>query len=236
MPRGMIPGVTEHPPTELGTKDGLAYALFAPDGDAPGGAVILHGAGSSKENHFDFARLLQAAGIAAVAFDQRGHGASEGPLGAGVLDDVATIAGLLPPGPVALRGSSMGGFQAILAGAREPSLRAVVAICPATEDMLLRGLRADAFDFDCDRPATEEWLATVDLHEAAAALGPETALLLLHARGDEQVPWTVSESLHAVAAQPKRLLVLPGGHHRSLQHDLEIQAVSRKWILDAARG
>src|ERR1700754_5221632 len=102
MPRGMIPGVTKQPPTELGTTDGLAYALFAGDGGAAGGPVILQGAGSSKENHFDSARLLAAAGIAAVAFDQRGHGESEGPLGAGVLDDVATIAGLLAPGPVAL--------------------------------------------------------------------------------------------------------------------------------------
>jgi hypothetical protein len=28
--------------------------------------------------------------------------------------------------------------------------------------------------------------------------------------------------------------VLPGGHHRSLQHDLELQAVSRHFILAAA--
>jgi pimeloyl-ACP methyl ester carboxylesterase len=225
-------------PPELAEHDGLSYALFLPEGEPRAGVVILHGAGSAKESHYDFARGCRDDGMAALAFDARGHGRSGGRFGPGAIDDVLTMAALLGEhtAGVALRGSSMGGFQAILAGAREPSLRAVVAICPATEDMLLRGLRADAFDFDCDRPATEEWLATVDLHEAAAALGPETALLLLHARGDEQVPWTVSESLHAVAAQPKRLLVLPGGHHRSLQHDLEIQAVSRKWILDAARS
>ena len=59
---------------------------------------------------------------------------------------------------------------------------------------------------------------------------PSTALLLLHARGDEQIPYTVSEELHAAAHEPKRLLILPGGHHRSLQHDLELQAVSRRFI------
>jgi hypothetical protein len=58
----------------------------------------------------------------------------------------------------------------------------------------------------------------------------------MHARGDEQIPWTVSEQLHAAASEPKRLLVLPGGHHRSLQHDLELQAESRRFILAAARG
>ena len=61
-----------------------------------------------------------------------------------------------------------------------------------------------------------------------ARLGPETALLLLHARGDEQVPYTVSEELYEAAREPKRLLVFPGGHHRSLQHDLEVQDLSRR--------
>ena len=118
------------PPTELGTRDGLAYALFLPHDEAAGGVVVLHGAGSCKENHFDFARAVRAAGLAAVVFDQRGHGASNGALGASALDDVATAATMLPPGPVAVRGSSMGGFMALLAGARMQAA-AVVAICPA---------------------------------------------------------------------------------------------------------
>ncbi len=46
----------------------------------------------------------------------------------------------------------------------------------------------------------------------------------------------MSEELYAAAAEPKRLLVLPGGHHRSLQHDLELQAESRRFILAAAEG
>jgi fermentation-respiration switch protein FrsA (DUF1100 family) len=138
-------------------------------------------------------------------------------------------------GAVALRGSSMGGFQAIHAGARDPSLCAVVAICPAPDDLLLRSLRSgEPLRFRCDVPATEAWLETLDIYAAVGQLGPQTDLLLLHARGDEQIPWTVSEELHEAAHEPKRLLVLPGGHHRSLQHDLELQAVSRRFILSAA--
>ena len=72
--------------------------------------------------------------------------------------------------------------------------------------------------------------------DAAGRLGPDTALLLLHARGDEQIPYTVSEELYAAAHEPKRLLVLPGGHHRSLQHDLEVQAMSRRFIRKATRS
>jgi uncharacterized protein len=232
----------EHPvpaPPELGELDGLAYALFVPEGEPRAGVVILHGAGSAKESHFDFARGCRADGIAALAYDARGHGRSRGRFGPGAVDDALAMVELLRErvDRVALRGSSMGGFQAIHAAARDPSLCAVVAICPAPEDSLLRGLRSgELLRFECDVPATEMWLESVDVFEAVAGLGPETALLLLHARGDEEIPWTVSEQLHAAAHEPKRLVVLPGGHHRSLQHDLELQALSRRFILNAARG
>ena len=84
--------------------------------------------------------------------------------------------------------------------------------------------------------ACEPWLESSNLNEAAARLGPATALLLMHARGDEQVPYTVSEDLYAAAGEPKRLLLLPGGHHRSLQHDVELQAVSRSFIRTRRAG
>jgi pimeloyl-ACP methyl ester carboxylesterase len=232
----------KHPvpaPPELGELDGLSYALFLPDSSPRAGVVILHGAGSAKESHFDFARGCRADGIAALAYDARGHGRSEGRFGPAAVDDVLAMVGRLREhaGRVALRGSSMGGFQAIHAASRDPSLCAVVAICPAPEDSLLRMLSADEpLRFECDAPATERWLRSTDLFEAAGLLGPDTALLLMHARGDEQIPWTASERLHAAAHEPKRLLILPGGHHRSLQHDLELQALSRRFILDAAGG
>jgi uncharacterized protein len=125
----------------------------------------------------------------------------------------------------------MGGFQAILAASRDGDVDAVVAICPAPPDLLLQGVRSNRFDnFRGDRAALLDWLPTVDLTAAAASLGPRTALLLLHAQGDEQVPYTVSEELYAAAERPKRLLILPGGHHRSLQHDGELQAESLRFI------
>src|SRR3954468_24325877 len=96
------------PPAERGERDGLAYALFTPVGPPRGGMVILHGAGSAKESHYDFARAARSAGLSAVVFDQRGHGESAGALDARLLADVATMAELVPR-PLALRGSSMGG-------------------------------------------------------------------------------------------------------------------------------
>ncbi|MEA2458164.1 MAG: uncharacterized protein QOC95_1136 [Thermoleophilaceae bacterium] len=219
---------------ELGTRDGLAYALFLPEGEPRAGVVILHGAGSAKESHFDFARTARGRGLAALAYDARGHGRSEGVLGPGLVGDVLGMCDLMREyaPEVALRGSSLGGFSAIMAAAASNGgIGAVVAMCPAPEDMLLRGLRGDSLQgFRADRERLEPWLESVSLERAAASLGPRTALLLMHAQGDEQVPYTVSEELHAAAAEPKRLLVLPGGHHRSLQHDVEMQNEALRFV------
>jgi alpha-beta hydrolase superfamily lysophospholipase len=226
-------------PPELGTLDGLAYALFLPEGEPSAGVVVLHGAGSAKESHFDFARGCREEGMVALAFDARGHGGSEGAFGPGAIDDVLAMVKLMRGHAprVALRGSSMGGFQAIHAAARDASVCAVVAICPAPERSLLRMLRSgEPLRFDCDAPATEAWLESLDLFDAVSRVGPNTGLLLLHAKGDDQIPYTASEDLYAAAHEPKRLLVLPGGHHRSLQHDLEVQALSRRFIRKAAES
>jgi alpha-beta hydrolase superfamily lysophospholipase len=227
------------PRPELGFHDGLAYALFRPEEDPVAGVVICHGAGSAKESHFDFARAARSLGMAALAYDARGHGRSAGALGADMWHDALAMCELLRGHApvVALRGSSMGGFTAIgaasLAGGR---VAAVAAICPATEDGLLRGLRAGRLEgFAADRDALEPWLASVSVRAAAASLAPDTALLLMHARGDEQVPCTVSEELHEAAGEPRRLLIFPGGHHRSLQHDMEVQATSLRFIESAVR-
>jgi len=225
-------------PPEPGTRDGLTYALFLPERPARVGVVILHRAGSAKESHFDFGRGCRDEGMAALAYDVRGHGRSKGAFGPGAIGDALAMADLLREHApaVALRGSSMGGFQAIHAAAlADPPFCAVVAICPAPEEILLRGLRSGQIRrFECDLRETEQWLERSDLHDAAGRLGPETALLLLHARGDEQIPYTVSKELHVRAREPKRLLILPGGHHRSLQHDLELQGMSRRFIRSAA--
>jgi uncharacterized protein len=224
---------------EIGVEDGLSYALFLPDAEPRAGVVILHGAGSAKESHFDYARVARERGLAALAYDARGHGRSDGAMGPGAIDDALAMCTLLRRHAphVGLRGSSLGGFCAIVAAAHAAGgVGAVAAICPASESMLLRGLRSGRIDgFRADEPALEDWLEHVSVRDAAAALAPRTALLLMHARGDEQVPYTHSEELYAAAGEPKRMLIVPGGHHRSLQHDMEIQAASLRFIEDAVR-
>jgi uncharacterized protein len=211
-----------------GVVDGLAYTLWLPEREPHGGLVVLHGAGSCKENHEDMARAARDAGFAAVSFDQRGHGASEGALDGRAIEDVATVAGLLPPGPVALRGSSMGGYLAIVAAERVGAA-AVVAICPASAEGLVRGLRSGEFEFRADQPALEALLARHDAGRAVERL--EASLLLMHAEGDEQVPVAHSLELERRSGAPQtELVVVPGGHHRSVQHDPVLQARALEWL------
>ena len=219
---------TPAPPAELGEVDGLAYSLWLPDTDPWAGVVVLHGARSCKESHHDFARAARAAGMSAICFDQRGHGATGGALDARVLDDVATVAGLLGAVPLALRGSSMGGYLAILAAARLGA-RAVVAICPASAEGLWRGLRSGELALPADVPSLEVFLAEHPLDAAVERLA--IPLLLLHAEGDEQVPAAHSRELARVSPDPRsELVIVPGGHHRSVQHDAELQGHALRWL------
>ena len=157
-----------------------------------------------------------------------------------MLEDVAAISRRLrsaagnPALPVALRGSSMGGYVAILA-APIVNASAVVAICPAGAEALRRGLAAGSLRFDADVAAVDAFLARHELEAAVQSLA--VPLLLLHAEGDEQVPAQHSRELaRRFADRESRLIVVPGGHHRWVQHDEELQAVSVRFIQRALGG
>jgi pimeloyl-ACP methyl ester carboxylesterase len=243
MPRNAIIGgvrrlrtVNATLPAELDRHDGIAFSIWLPPERVPilGGVVILHGAGSCKESHYDYARAVLPVGFAAIAFDQRGHGESDGPLDGRALDDVRSMASLLRARsgademPIALRGSSMGGYLAIAAASRAEA-RAVVAICPASADGLRRSLRVGDHRFDADVPALDELLAAHELDDIVDSL--EIPVLLLHAEGDEVVPVQISRELAGHLHMPgSRLIEVPGGHHRSVQHDGELQAVSIRFL------
>jgi uncharacterized protein len=235
------------PPSESGSHDGIAYHLWLPPGDDPAPAVIVfHGAGSQKENHADYARAALAHGFAALTFDNRGHGETEGPLGPGVIADLQRLARFVAERPeiderrVAVRGSSMGGLLAIHMAAASDAIAAVVAICPASEQMMLPSVRPVAEgrppppntyldSMRIDAPALVAWLEEHEVGDAVELLGSKP-LLLIHAKGDDQVPYQHSEDLFARASEPKRLLLLEGGDHRSAQHDAELQGESLRWL------
>jgi fermentation-respiration switch protein FrsA (DUF1100 family) len=136
------------------------------------------------------------------------------------------------PERVCVRGSSMGGFVAIHATATSAALAGVIAICPAGETHLIQGLRDGSLEMRIGEPARadlEAWLAEHDLREAVELLGSKP-LLLIHAAGDERIPSEWSAELHDRAPEPRKLILLPGGHHRSAQHDAELQGLALRWL------
>ena len=219
-----------------GVHEGRPYELWIPGGEPPWpGMVIVHGADSRKETHATFARSCVARGWAAVTYDQRGNGESDEPLSPAAVDDVGRMARLLAgldevdAARVCARGSSMGGFMAIHAAAVSEAIAGVIALCPAGERHLLDGVRRDRFEMRIDRDSFEPWLGEHDLRDAVALMGAKP-LLLMHARGDEVIPYTWTEELAAAAADPVEAIVVPGGHHRSLQHDAELHELALRWL------
>jgi pimeloyl-ACP methyl ester carboxylesterase len=133
----------------------------------------------------------------------------------------------------------MGGLLALHGAAVSDRVAAVVAICPAAERMLLPDVRRVArgepappgsalATMRVDAPALAGWLEENDVRDTLRRLAKP--LLIVHARGDEVIPYTHSEELYELAREPKRLLLMENGHHRSLQHDAEVQGETLRWL------
>lgn len=203
-------------PSADGTR--LAGRYWATERPSPG-IVIVHGLDSRKENHADFAATCRNVGMAALTIDLRGHGASGGELGPGVVEDVvAAIAFLHAQGhrPIGLRGSSLGGLLALIAAADNPHVACVVAICPAHPEALAQRLAAN-------------WPRRYRLSEAVRR-NDGIARGYWHATGDERVPWGATFALAMRTPQPRQLRIILGGSHTSLQHDPAIQVETREFL------
>jgi len=112
-----------------------AWFIPARDG-APGpGVVLVHGWESGRDRTLPMAHFLNAAGFHCLLFDVRGHGANEpellpvsgGEFGRDTLAAVDVLLGRPEVTAAAVSGHSMGAIGAILAGAADPRIAAVVA-------------------------------------------------------------------------------------------------------------
>ncbi|MDY6877867.1 MAG: alpha/beta hydrolase [Chloroflexota bacterium] len=131
----------------LSGGDRLAAALFLP-AQTPAPAVIFaHGVFEFKEDFFDYAERLAEAGLAALALDMRGHGASEGNRYScdqeqwaadvvGAMDYLETRPEV-ELGRFGLVGLSSGGTAVLCAAARpDPRVRALVTLAASFQTNL----------------------------------------------------------------------------------------------------
>ncbi|MBI4375170.1 MAG: dienelactone hydrolase family protein [Elusimicrobia bacterium] len=102
---------------------------------------------------------------------------------------------------VALIGHSFGAATAIRAAALSNVVRAVVALCPQSYGA-----------------------------GAVKTLGPQCALLLIHGQEDAVLPAQCSIQLFRVAAEPKRLLLIPGAGHCLEEAAADVEYLVREWL------
>ena len=150
----------------------------------------------------------------------------------GAFEDVVLMADLLAARAGSTRGGSRCAGRAWAASSRStprraaPELAGVIAICPAGEDHLTPGASPRRARDAGRRPRRDRGSGsrstTSATRSSASRAGP---LILMHAEGDDQIPSMVSEELlRSRRASRGSCVLVPGGDHRSVQHDAELQA------------
>lgn len=190
----------------------LAGRLFLPDGAGQVPAlVVCHGAGESKENYAELCRFLMARGIAALALDMHGHGASGGKryyveIADWVADVRAAVAVLaarseIAPNGIGAVGLSSGGTAILEAALEEPRLRALVALAPTVHDSLSFG-QSLLFRLLGFFGRVKRWLTGRDLEIPLAYLAKGVSFV-----ADPELNERVRERIE----REKPFLPLPGG-------------------------
>jgi len=240
---GIVSAASE--PVELVTRDGYRLnGRFFPAG-APGRApavIIGHGVMAEHAMYFaSYGKLVHDLGYGALLFDFRGHGRSDGHVetyGVREVEDVRAAVDWLRarpdvhPGRIAIIGHSMGAAIAILAAAEIPEIGAVVTDA-AYDDLRVAAAQRLRLGIlpSWVGPALAEasfFLGSLEsgIDRAApqpidriAAIAPRP-VLLIHSPDDRATSVECSRRLFAAAREPRRLLLVPGGHSRNHLKDM----------------
>ena len=250
-PRQHVPAVT---PADLGlpfqtttVRSGdielPAWFIPARDGRPGPGVALVHGWESARDRTLPNAVFLHAAGFHCLTIDVRGHGANPPetlPISAGEfgLDALATFDALVARPEVtvgALVGHSMGAIGAILAGAADPRVAAVVATSGPADPLRLTRQTfrlanlpiPDVIAYPLAWLTTRVYLAprghrVPEISATAAVARYQGPILLAHGEDDSVVPATHLQRLVTAArsaraadpgAAPVETLTIPGGQH-----------------------
>lgn len=234
--------VAQRTPTDIGiahwrdvsfqSEDGLTLSgwYLPPDNGAT--VILVHGLSGNREELLDDAAFLTANGYGALLFDLRNSGTSEGDLTTLGYLEVLDVGGALdfvlaqPESDaerVGLMGQSMGGATVVLAAARYPQVKVVVAesaytsIADNVADSVKALLGLPAFPFAPLVVWFGELEAGVDIGQVApidviGSLSPRP-ILLVHGELDPVIPVENVHRLYAAAGETKALYVVPNAEH-----------------------
>jgi len=199
-----------------------------PAPDAPA-LLYLHGNGGNIGSNLSRAIGFRDLGFSVLVIDYRGYGRSSGPAPneARVYADAAAawdyLAARYAPGDIFLYGHSLGGAIAIELARRQPHLAGAIVESTFTA---LRDMGADSPLY---RLFPVDWLLTQHFDSRAKVPHLQVPLLFVHGTADAIVPARMSGELHAIAPDPKRLLLVPGAGH------INVPVVGGTTYLDAVR-
>ncbi len=190
------------------------------------------------------AELARARGWAYTRFDYRGHGASSGRFEEGTIgdwhDDTLLVLDRVVQGPFLSVGSSMGGWQALLAGlARPERLVGMVLVAPAPDfprrlvlpalgpaerqALEREGVVFLPSEYGEPLPLTRRFVEESATHELLDRDLPiARPVHILHGRQDRDVPLSLALALieRLVRAKVTLEVVEDGGHRLSRESDL----------------
>jgi uncharacterized protein len=191
----------------------LLGGLYRAAGEEPRPTAVLAHGTPGIEKHLDIAYALRDLGWNCLYFHFRGSWGSEGSFSfAGLADDMRAAVDWVLQQPsvdknrVALIGASMGGHAALLLGADDSRLRALVSISPLVEPRKweLPTDMADHFATMLSGVTGEDllrqWKHVQPLTEGLPRLGLRSVLLVT---GDRDDLWPPSHYADFVAALPK---------------------------------
>jgi pimeloyl-ACP methyl ester carboxylesterase len=241
-----------------------AWFIPARDG-APGpGVALVHGWESARDRTLPYALLLHAAGFHCLTIDVRGHGANPPevlPVSGGEFgtDALAVFDALLARDEVtigAIAGHSMGAIGALLAGAADPRVAAIVATAGPADPYRLTRQTFHLAHLPIPDPIAYPlaWLTTrvylrprghtvPDISATRAIARYRGPVLLAHGDADQVVPVGHLDRLAAAARRtraegdaPVETFVLPGGHHSWLYEDPTYRATVARFLTVALGG
>ena len=215
-------------------SDGLALQGWYFPGTTERAAVLVHGKDSNRldsDGLAFIARTLHDAGYAVLAFDLRGHGASEGDrfsLGHHERKDIAAAIDLVvsrghPIGRIAVIGESMGASAAIQALRLRPGVGAVVADSAyADGPSIVDEAGPDATGLPGIFTPGIVWAARTLLGLDADSVDPERVVrdsperpfLFIHCDADDLIRVHHARRLRAASVHPdSELWIVPGCGH-----------------------
>jgi dipeptidyl aminopeptidase/acylaminoacyl peptidase len=239
----------------------VSWVVEPRHGTPKGTVLLLHGVRMDKQSLVPVGVALSNAGYRAVLVDLRGHGESSGryltygSVEARDLSRVLDALGARRPslGCTGVYGFSYGAAVAIELAARDPRLKAVVAVAPFSS---LREVTTDYEQKYLPAPLRlipDAWFqGAIDEGAKLAEFDPDRAtpvravartfadILLIHGTADTQVPPHHSEMLLKAAGDRAELLAIPGATHDDMPADAS-GAVRRatiawfdRWLSDTA--